>query len=74
MGGSDKEKDKKTMEKEKEEKKDKKEVWRSTIRHENCLSLKYQCYSLFSSFFGGGLEKEEGEKEIQQGEEKPPVL
>lgn len=53
LGGSDKEKDKKIMEKEKEEKKDKKEVWRTTIRHLNCLTLKYQCYSLFLG--GGGV-------------------
>ncbi len=73
LGGSEKEKDKKTTDKEKEEKKDRKEVWH--LFFIRCLSDR--TLNLFFPLILTlclCLEKEEGEEEIQQGEERPPVF
>lgn len=76
LGGSDKdkEKDKKTTDKEKEEKKEKKEVrYLLFVRHFNDLTPKTPP-AMLSLVFHMCLEKEEREEEIQQGEERLPVF
>ena len=73
LGGSDKdkEKDKKTTDKEKEEKKEKKEVWH--LKHQTS-EWSHSEMSRLTLAFHLCLEKKEREEEIQQGEERPPVV
>lgn len=73
--GSEKEKDKKMIEKEKEEKRerDKKEVWNTLNGLYNCLSPTQHCQLLFFFCFLFS-EKKEGEEEVQQGEKRPPAF